>query len=255
MSLSYFFERFVELFIRDLMGYTVFTLIIFFVAYCVMKARPKRWLQPQKWTFTDTSREVALSILSFAVFAAILPFSMYVFGIMGWSRNPELLQGNWLLFFAILIAIIIFHDAWFYWTHRLLHTRWFYKYVHSVHHKSKAPTVFAAFAFHPIEAFLMAIFTPLVSVILPINFAIAIVFNVHMIIRNCMAHAGVELFPKTLLSSRCLDWLAPTSHHDTHHRYSGGNYGFYFRFWDRWMKTENERFVHVFERATEKEFI
>jgi sterol desaturase/sphingolipid hydroxylase (fatty acid hydroxylase superfamily) len=27
------------------------------------------------------------------------------------------------------------HDAWFYWTHRLLHQGWLYRHVHCVHHK------------------------------------------------------------------------------------------------------------------------
>jgi sterol desaturase/sphingolipid hydroxylase (fatty acid hydroxylase superfamily) len=32
-------------------------------------------------------------------------------------------------------ALDLLHDAWFYWTHRLLHWRPLYKYVHWEHHR------------------------------------------------------------------------------------------------------------------------
>ena len=36
---------------------------------------------------------------------------------------------------ASMGALDYLHDAWFYWTHRLLHARLLYKHVHSVHHR------------------------------------------------------------------------------------------------------------------------
>ena len=51
-----------------------------------------------------------------------------------------------------LVLLICIHDTYFYWTHRLLHTRWFFRNVHSVHHRSKNPTPLAAYSFHPLEA-------------------------------------------------------------------------------------------------------
>lgn len=250
MIYSSIVEISLKVFVRDLIGYAVFAGIFALIALAGMKFRPRRRLQPGKWSSAGVRREITLSILSFAVFAATLPLLMYIFGVMNWSRRPDLLDGSFVETSLVILALILLHDAWFYWTHRLLHLPWFYKHVHSVHHKSKAPTAFASFAFHPFEAFLMGIFTPFASLFLPLSFPVVLAFNVHMIIRNSMAHAGVELFPRWMLSSRWVDWISPTSHHDTHHRYSGGNYGFYFRFWDRLMKTENDRFLMVFNKAT-----
>jgi sterol desaturase/sphingolipid hydroxylase (fatty acid hydroxylase superfamily) len=36
---------------------------------------------------------------------------------------------------ACILVLDFLHDAWFYWTHRLLHWRPLYKYVHWEHHR------------------------------------------------------------------------------------------------------------------------
>ncbi len=33
-----------------------------------------------------------------------------------------------------VVALDYLHDAWFYWTHRLLHWRPLYVHVHALHH-------------------------------------------------------------------------------------------------------------------------
>ena len=54
-------------------------------------------------------------------------------------------------FFSILLMIVL-HDTYFYWTHRAMHWKPLFKWVHKTHHLSINPTPFAAYAFHPIEA-------------------------------------------------------------------------------------------------------
>ena len=39
-----------------------------------------------------------------------------------------------------LIAIIVAHDAYFYWTHRLMHHPRLFRYFHRTHHRSVTPT-------------------------------------------------------------------------------------------------------------------
>ena len=36
---------------------------------------------------------------------------------------------------ATVAALDVLHDAWFYWTHRLLHWRPLYRHVHYIHHR------------------------------------------------------------------------------------------------------------------------
>ena len=43
---------------------------------------------------------------------------------------------------ATVVALDVLHDAWFYWTHRLLHTKALFRRVHSMHHDSRCVGVF-----------------------------------------------------------------------------------------------------------------
>ena len=42
------------------------------------------------------------------------------------------------------VLIYLWGDFHFYWTHRMLHTQWFYKSVHKIHHESYNPDPFSS---------------------------------------------------------------------------------------------------------------
>lgn len=43
--------------------------------------------------------------------------------------------GDVLYTLATVVALDYLHDAWFYWTHRLLHWKPLYVHVHYIHHR------------------------------------------------------------------------------------------------------------------------
>ena len=55
----------------------------------------------------------------------------------------------WLLAFALLIPLI--HELHFFCIHRLIHTPFLYKRVHSVHHNSINPSPWSSLSMHPVE--------------------------------------------------------------------------------------------------------
>lgn len=144
---------------------------------------------------------------------------------------------------ASLALIVVVHDAWFYWTHRLLHHRRWFRLVHARHHLSAHPTPWAAYSFHPIEAAIQAAFLPVFVALVPTHAAVIGVFLVHMILRNAIGHCGHELLPWAWSPRGMLRWITPVTHHHFHHARNQGNFGLYFTWWDRWCNTEDAAYL------------
>ncbi|HZZ87115.1 MAG TPA: sterol desaturase family protein [Caulobacteraceae bacterium] len=143
--------------------------------------------------------------------------------------------------------VLIVHDAYFYWTHRMMHAPALYRFFHWEHHKSHAPTVFTAYSFAIPEAIVQGLFGVFYVAFFPCTFATLIFFQFIEILHNLMIHSGVDVLPRKLVVDRRWGWLAGAAHHDLHHRRARGNFGLYSRFWDRLMKTEHPDFVRIWE--------
>ncbi|MEO1170025.1 MAG: sterol desaturase family protein [Pseudomonadota bacterium] len=154
---------------------------------------------------------------------------------------------------ALFAAILIGHDAYFYWTHRMMHHPRLFKTFHRFHHRSVTPTPFAAYAFAVPEALVMVAFMPLWLLFVPTPVTVITAFLALMIIRNAMGHAGLELHARWWLKTPLTRWICTTTHHDLHHSGSfNRNYGFYFRFWDTLMRTENPDYEAAFAASVAK---
>jgi len=145
------------------------------------------------------------------------------------------------------VAIVIAHDAYFYWMHRALHLKALFRRAHMTHHMSRTPTPWAAYSFAPIEAAFEAAFLPLFLLIVPFHALVVLAFLIHQIIRNAIGHSGHELAWSGFTRSRWTGWLTTTTHHDLHHSEGRHNFGLYFTWWDRMMGTEHPRYHEKFE--------
>ena len=63
---------------------------------------------------------------------------------VSFDNNPV-----WLGVFAFLVPVL--HEFHFYCIHRLIHTPWLYRHVHSVHHRSVNPSPWSSLSMHPVE--------------------------------------------------------------------------------------------------------
>jgi len=208
-----------------------------------------RRIQSSRAGGKDVRREIGFS-LSTVVLFSLVGFSVYLGSQAGIFRvyGGEVPGGEHML--VELAAMVLLHDAYFYWAHRLMHTKWLFRRVHRVHHKSRTPTPWAAYAFAPPEALLEAGILPLAALLLPLHQVTVLLFVTHMIVRNVIGHAGVELFPSWWLRAPLLRWITTTTHHDLHHSHGGYNFGLYFTWWDRWMKTEHPEYASRFMAVT-----
>ena len=147
------------------------------------------------------------------------------------------------------VAYFVFYDAYFYWTHRLLHQSWFYKNVHVVHHMSLNPTPFASYSFHPIEAFISQLYFFPLLYFSAVSFEMLIVLVVLTDIGNLAGHLGYDFTPKFMWKSRWGKWLTTPTHHNLHHQFSKANYGLYWRGWDELCKTLHSKTESEFYRV------
>ncbi len=148
-----------------------------------------------------------------------------------------------------IVLIVIIHDAYFYWAHRVMHYPRLFRLLHRLHHKSYNPSPFTSYSFDPGEAVVNAIFLPLILLILPMHPIALFIFVVHMMLRNAIGHCGYEVFPANRHGLPMFGWLTTVTHHDLHHAHAGYNMGLYFSWWDRWMGTEHPQYHENFARA------
>jgi Delta7-sterol 5-desaturase len=206
-----------------------------FCAWLTGRVRPGlyRSLHPQM------RREMRWSLMSAAIYG--VPAGVVAWGWQehDWTRIYTDVSDYplWYLPVSVLLYLLA-HDSWFYWTHRLMHRPWWFKKAHAVHHDSRPPTAWAAMAFHPWEALTGAVVIPALVFIIPIHAGAIGAVLLIMTVMGVTNHMGWEMFPKFVVNGKLGNYLITATHHQKHHDAYRGNYGLYFRFWDKMCGTD-----------------
>ena len=104
--------------------------------------------------FKDYQREIIYSALTIIIFSFV-PFLFL--GNKDIRKHTtfytDINQYGRIYFWLAFPLMLLMHDTYFYWTHRLMHHPKLFNTFHLLHHKSTNPSPWAAFAFHPLEAF------------------------------------------------------------------------------------------------------
>ncbi len=185
----------------------------------------------------QVKRELTFSISTILVFTliGIIVVTLY-------KNNYTTLYTNihdfgWPYFILSLVIMIVLHDTYFYWTHRILHTKWLFKHIHKIHHQSTNPTPLSAYAFHPIEAFIESLIVFPFIMIFPIHVLAFTIFTFIVLVMNVIGHLGYEFLSSDRRNRSPLDMLTSSTHHNLHHQQTKKNFGYYFTFWDKLMNT------------------
>lgn len=197
-------------------------------------------IQPQPYERQRVKKEVLNSALFslISAFAFALPFWE---PLAPYSKLYTEASEHSLLWLLLTVpALIVIQDTYFYWMHRLVHHPKLYSFIHREHHESRDPSPFAAYSFHWSEGILeVAWFIPLMFVI-PMHHGTLYAFGMISLLFNVNGHLGVDLYPRSWATHPVFQWLNTSTAHNNHHKYFKGNYGFYFNFWDRIMKTQTK---------------
>ena len=185
-------------------------------------------------------REIGWSLASAAIYGVPAGIVAWGWQARGWTLIYSDIHAYPLWWAPLsVLAYLLAHDSWFYWTHRAMHRPRLFRSAHAVHHASRPPTAWAAMSFHPWEAITGAIVIPALVFLIPIHVAALGAVLAIMTLMGVTNHMGWELFPRALVQGAAGKWLITASHHQRHHQEYRCNYGLYFRFWDRLCGTDS----------------
>ncbi len=155
------------------------------------------WLGTLQWTVT----EVAF-------------LYCYQNGKIDYRHETFSLQDPACFFQTLLICILVpnFRDVHFYFAHRMIHTQFIYKFIHSLHHRNTDIEPFSGLCMHPLEhMYYFTCYAP--CLLLPLHPFVVFWMGVHVVISPAASHSGFE------------DHFSADLVHYLHHRYTDCNYG------------------------------
>jgi len=154
--------------------------------------------------------------------------SVFVFGFSGFPI-VFLVREGWLTllpdtFWNVLFGVAglnLWNELHFFLVHRLMHTSFFFRYVHKVHHHSVVPTVYSVYSFHWLEAFLLSTVPMTWLVFFPLSPLALFIYPLTSILLNFAGHSNARFGngrgnPLQLFG---------TTHND-HHSKGRKNFGF-----------------------------
>ena len=241
------------LFVAIFLRYLLVSGAYHYVFFVRLRARlGQRILNPTPKQRTQLWMEIRRSALTSIIFA-VAGTGMVVL----WQRGYTTIYTEWSDYpwwwvpLSAILALFL-HETYYYWLHRWMHRPKIYRLVHKWHHDSIETSSLTAFSFHPIESILQAIVVPVLVLFLPMHIYVVLFLLILMTISATINHGSVELYPQHSERNRIGKWFIGATHHDLHHKKFLTNYGLYFTFWDRWMRTESEDYERIFREKTGK---
>jgi sterol desaturase/sphingolipid hydroxylase (fatty acid hydroxylase superfamily) len=206
---------------------------------------PERRIQKNRRGEKRKAVEIRLSMASILVTCLSVTIGIFA-QYQGWTMLPW--SFSWWTAVPLFVLCMVLFDAWFYFAHRLLHTKAFYKY-HLEHHRSVAPTAWSNDSIGLVDTALSQGFYAVVVFVVPFPPIILLAHRLFDQINGTFGHAGFEYFASK--TARYPSPMLCTTYHDQHHSEFKYNYANYFSFWDRVMGTISpvyDQRVEAFEK-------
>ncbi len=209
----------------------------------IQNRHPERRIQQNRRGEKRMWTEIRQSVLSLLVTAGCLAlglFSQY----KGWTFVAPLELSWWSVPLMFVISILAY-DAWFYWAHRLMHTKHLYR-VHAEHHRSVAPTVWSTYNDSLVDAFVMQSYYFWAMFILPIPLEVLAAHRLWDHFNGTIGHSGFEFWASP--TTRRPSPMVCVTFHDQHHSRFRYNFANFFSFWDRLMGTIDPKYDEAVKR-------
>lgn len=254
MEFTYYIKQYFINYGIILFGYYLIPAgLTYFLFYMLKKNQwESKRIQDRYPKKNSVSREIKCSlraIFFFAFYTTLLIYFITIGKTKVYYSISDLGLGY--LFLSVIIFIVT-QDTYFYWTHRFMHLKKVFPYVHKSHHLSNTPTPFATLAFGPWETIIEFGIYPLVIFLLPLHPLAIGLFLLYNVILNTAGHIGYEIIPRSFFHHRILKYGLTITHHEMHHSKVNCNYGIYFNIWDRVMRTNHQDYEKTYMKVKDK---
>ena len=173
-----------------------------------------------------------LAFNSLICFPAFIVAGYFVFGQrVPYSFDPKDIPDSLTLFLQCLFCMLM-EDIVFHISHRFLHWKVIYPYIHKLHHSYTTTVGIAAEYSHPIEYILGNVLASSMGVIIldrHVHITTSIVWGLIRIFETTDGHCGYEF---SWSPFRLLPFGTSATYHDFHHSHNVGNYSSFFSIWD-----------------------
>jgi len=231
--------------------YVLFSLTFWWLFNVSMKEQfASRAVQTRPRKNGQDRREIGWSLLTSLIFTAIALAVVLAYQ-AGYTQIYTRLTDYPLIWYPASIILTLFlHETYYYWLHRWMHRPGVYRWVHKTHHDSITTSPWTAFSFHPLESTLQAIVIPVLLFVFPLHVSAVGIILMIMTVSSAINHLNTEIYPRDFDQHWLGRWLIGATHHSLHHAQFRFNYGLYFTFWDKWMRTESPDFHRLFGEKT-----
>jgi Delta7-sterol 5-desaturase len=235
--------------------YLLFAGLAFVLFYLIRKNKMTvNKIQQRVASSKDFRRELINSLLNGFVFAFMGYLLMYTPVKEATKIYTDMSRYSIAWLPASVLLMLVFHDTYFYWMHRISHHKAIFRFVHLVHHKSTNPSPLAAYSFHILETIMESGVIFILPFLVPVHPLSFLLFSTIALLINVYGHLGYEIMPKWFRTSSLFQLLSTSVYHNLHHSKFRGNYGLYFRIWDRLLNTENPDYVKEYDRIQAARF-
>jgi sterol desaturase/sphingolipid hydroxylase (fatty acid hydroxylase superfamily) len=238
------------LFVAACVRYLVMTSAYYAVVY---RRFETRWAKYKIEKTTPTAKDIRHEIkwgltnkINF-FFYGLLIYWLYDHGHLAlyteWGAYP------WWYAWLTLPLLLFLHDAYFFWSHYLMHIKPFRQWTrHDVHHGVRNVSPYSAFSVHPAEGFLELAFRPVILIFIPMHPVTLGIFLIITFALNVIGHSGYEFFPRGYPSSPLTRFGSSATFHYLHHKNGNKNFGLFLCFWDRMMGTMHPDYDALFDQ-------
>ena len=147
------------------------------------------------------------------------------------------------IFFCMMIEDMTFHCS-----HRLLHLRAIYPFIHKIHHEHKVTIGLATSHAHPVEFIFGNLLPVAVGPLIlgtRMHFVTAFTWYMLRIYESIDGHSGYEF---SWSPFRILPFASDYAYHAYHHSHNLGNYSSFFTVWDTVLGSNSEYYKYLTER-------